>query len=118
MSRSDQDRYFVEFAVIARALGADPVPTTRREAGAIIATYRPALLADQRTRAVADKVLNQPAPSSLVAPMQGLVMRAAVDLLQPWARKMHRLPSSGLATPLIRGATIGIAETLRWAFVE
>ncbi len=118
MSRADEDRYFTEFAVIARALGADPVPATRSEAEAIIATFRPALLADQRTRAVADKVLHQPSPSSLIAPVQSLVMRAAVDLLPSWARRMHRLPSSGLATPLLRGATIGIAESLRWAFAS
>jgi uncharacterized protein (DUF2236 family) len=53
-----------------------------------------------------------------MAPIQMLVMRAAVDLLPDWARRMHGLPSAQLATPLLRGATAGIAETLRWAFAS
>lgn len=118
MSKADQDRYFAEFAVIARALGADPVPTTRGQADAIIAAFRPALLADARTRAVAAQVLHQPAPTALIAPVQGLVMRAAVDLLPDWARDMHGLHRSRLGSPLLRGATTGIAKSLRWAFAS
>jgi uncharacterized protein (DUF2236 family) len=118
MSMADQDRYFAEFAAIAGALGADPVPTTRAAANAIIASFRPELMADNRTRAVAGKVLHQPSPSPLLAPVQALVMRAAVDLLPGWARRMHGLQSAGLGIPLLRGATVGIAETLRWAFAS
>ena len=116
MGRADQDRYFAEFADIARALGADPVPVTRTEAEAILAKFRPLLGADHRTHAVAEQVLHQPPPSALVAPVQSLVMRAAVDLLPSWARRMHGLQSSGLAMPLLPGATIGVAESVRWAF--
>lgn len=116
MSQVDQDQYFAEFALIARALGANPVPTTRTQAHRVIAMFRPELAADERTRAVADKVLHQPAPSPLIAPVQNLVMRAAVDLLPAWARQMHRLDSPLLTVPLVRGATAGIAETLRWVF--
>lgn len=118
MSQADQDRYFAEFALVARALGADPVPTTRAQARAIIASFRPELAADERTRAVADKVLHQPSPSPLVAPVQRLVMQAAVDLLPAWARRMHRLSPSRLGMPLVRGATAGVAQTLRWAFAN
>ena len=35
MRRADQDRYFAEVAGTARALGADPVPTTRAAAEAL-----------------------------------------------------------------------------------
>jgi hypothetical protein len=43
-------------------------------------------------------------------------MRAAVDLLPDWARAMHRLRQFGAGVPLVRGATAGIARTMRWAF--
>jgi len=118
MSQADQDRYFAEFADIARALGADPVPRTRTEADGLLVQFRPELVADERTRAVADKVLHQPSPSPLMAPVQQLLMRAAVDLLPGWARRMHRLRPSLLAMPLVRGATVGVAQTLRWAFAK
>ncbi len=116
MSAADQDRYFLEFADIARALDADPVPETRAEAEALIARYRPELVADDRTRAVADKVLHQPYPSLMMAPAQALIMRAAVDLLPDWAREMHRLGQARATAPLVRSATAGIAGTMRWAF--
>lgn len=116
MSAADQDRYFLEFAEIARALDADPVPETRAEAQALIARFRPELVADDRTRAVADKVLHQPYPSLVMAPAQALIMRAAVDLLPDWARRMHRLGQARATAPLVRGATAGIAGTMRWAF--
>ena len=116
MTMVDQDRYFEEFAIVARALGADPVPTTRAAADALIAGFRDELVSDDRTRAVAGKVLHQPSPSPFMIPVQGLVMRAAVDLLPTWARKMHRLPNVPIGIPLVRGATAGIAGTLRWAF--
>jgi uncharacterized protein (DUF2236 family) len=41
-------------------------------------------------------------------------MQAAIDLLPPWARRMHNLPSATLTKPLIRAGTLGVARTLRW----
>lgn len=116
MKRADQDRYFAEFARIAEALGADPIPRSRAEADALIAAMRGALVADARTREVARLVLSQPAPSLAVKPFQALTFSAAVDLLPDWARRMHRLSGPGLATPAIRLGTGGIARTIRWAF--
>jgi uncharacterized protein (DUF2236 family) len=116
MSAADQDRYFAQFAEVARALGADPVPESRAEADALIASIRPELVADARTRDVAHKVLEQRPPSLIVGPVQAVVMRAAVDLLPAWAREMHALPALGIGKPLVRGATSGVAQTLRWAF--
>jgi uncharacterized protein (DUF2236 family) len=72
MSREDQDTYFGEFALIARELGASPVPETRAEADALMLRFRPELVADERTRAVAHKVLHQPSPSLVMAPAQEL----------------------------------------------
>jgi uncharacterized protein (DUF2236 family) len=116
MSLADQDRYFAEFAIIAEALGADPIPRSRAEAGALIDAMRDELVADERTREVARLVLSQPAPNLAMKPFQTLAFQAAADLLPDWARRMHGLRSPALAAPAVRIGTRGIAETLRWAF--
>ena len=115
MSRRDQDIYFAESAEVARLLNADPVPRSRREADRLIADFRSELRADPRTRAFRDLVLNAPAPTSREMPVQALLTNAAVDLLPDFARTMHGLRRP-LLQPVVRGATLGFARTLRWAF--
>lgn len=116
MSAADQDAYFTEVAQIARALGADPVPTSRAEAETLFDRFRPELRADARSRAFRDLVLKAPAATRSEAPVQALVMAAAVDLMPGWARAMHDLRSPALARPGLRAATRGVAASLRWAF--
>jgi uncharacterized protein (DUF2236 family) len=115
MSRGDQDRYFAEAGEVARLLDADPVPSTRGEAERLIAQFRPELRGDGRTRAFRDLVLKAPPSSLAEAPVQRLLMSAAVDLMPDFARRMHGL-SRPLLPPAIRGATLGVASTIRWAF--
>ena len=115
MSRADQDRYFAESGDIARLLDADPVPRTRAQAEALIAEFRAELSADARTRAFRDMILNAPARSLAEGSVQSLLTKAAVDLMPAFARTMHGLPAP-LAPPAVRGATYGLARTLRWAF--
>jgi uncharacterized protein (DUF2236 family) len=116
MSRADQDRYFAEFALVPEALGADPVPHSRAEAQALIATMRGELRYDERTREVARLLLEQPAPNLATKPFQAMTFAAAIDLLPGWARQMHHLSTPPLAAPALRLGTRGVAETLRWAF--
>jgi uncharacterized protein (DUF2236 family) len=116
MSAGDQDRYFVEIGRIALALGADPIPRSRREARNLIQAMRPLMLCDARTREVARLVLTQPAPKLTAEPLQALTMQAAIDLLPAWARRMHGLSAPTLSRPLVRAGTVGMARTLRWAF--
>lgn len=115
MSPSDQDRYFAESGEIARLLDADPVPRTRAEAGRQIAEFRSELRSDARTREFRTLVLRAPAHSMSEASVQRLLMNAAVDLMPDFARTMHGLERP-LFPPLVRGATLGVASTLRWAF--
>ena len=115
MSSADQDRYFAESGEIARLLDADPVPRTRAEAERLIRQFQAELCADQRTRTFRDLVLKARARSLKEAPVQMLLMNAAVDLMPPFAREMHGL-SRPILPPVLRGATYGIASTLRWAF--
>ncbi len=116
MSLADQDRYFAETARIARDLGADPVPTTKAEALALITEMRPELKVDARTREVARIVMTQRAPKLAAQPVQAMTFQAAVDLLPHWAREMHGLHASTLGRPLVSAGTLGLAKTLRWAF--
>lgn len=116
MRRRDQDRYFAETAAVARALGADPVPTSRAEAEALLDSFRPDLRLSAAARDIA-RVLMTTRPHKPAAwPAQALAMQAAIDLLPGWARRMHGLRTSGLARPLVAGTAFGIAGTLRWAF--
>ena len=116
MSRADQDRYFFESAVVARLLGADPVPETRREAEAIMRSMRGELLVDARTREVCELILSQRPDDARGAMAQSVISDAAVALLPPWARAMHGFRPSPLKAPLVHLGTFGMAQTLRWAF--
>ena len=115
MSAADQDTYFAESGDIARMLDADPVPRTRAEAERLISRLRSELSADQRTRAFRDLVLEAPVRSVAEVPVQSLLMNAAVDLMPGFARDMHGLRRP-LMSPVVRGVTYGMAQTLRWAF--
>lgn len=115
MSNADQDRYFAESGDVARLLDADPVPRSRAEVERLIAEFRNELRSDQRSREFRDLVLKTPATSLGEAPVQLLLMNAAVDLMPDFARRMHGL-SRPVLPPVVRGATFGIASTIRWAF--
>ena len=115
VSRDEEDVYYAETARTAEALGAGPIPRSKAEAEALIAAIRPRLMVDARTREVAQFVLHHPAPSLAVAPAQAAIFAAAVDLLPDWARAMHGLKRPP-AAPLVRGSTLAIAKTFRWAF--
>ena len=116
MSRADQDLYFAQSGEIARRLGADPVPATRLEAERLIDEFRPQLRSDERSRSFRDMVLKAPPRSLGDMPVQRLLMRAAVDLMPEFARDLHGLRQPAVIAPAVRGATMGLAGTLRWAF--
>jgi uncharacterized protein (DUF2236 family) len=116
MNRRDQDAYFADVADIARRLGADPVPESRDAAEQLIEQFRPELESSDRSREVAQIILNPPARSLRALPVQRLMGQAAIDLLPRWARTMHGLDASVLARPAVDAATFGLASTLRWAF--
>ena len=115
MSMADQDAYFAQTGEVARLLDADPVPRSRLEAERLIRKFRGELSADGRTHAFRDLVLKAPVQSIAEAPVQLLLNNAAVDLMPGFAREMHGL-SRPFLPPVVRGATLGIASTLRWAF--
>ena len=115
MPRAAQDEYFRQFALIARKLGADPVPETKHEADVLFRRMRGELVASPQAREIARLVLDS-RPEGTPAAAQKLVAAAAVDLLPPFARSMLGLGSPGIAALPARAGTWGIAKTLRWAF--
>ena len=115
MPGAEQDEYYRQFAVVALALGADPVPTNRAEAEAIFRELRSDLAASPAAREVADLVLSQ-RPKGAPPAVQTLLGAEAVALLPPFARSMLGLERPGLAAIPARAATWGMGKTLRWAF--
>jgi uncharacterized protein (DUF2236 family) len=114
MPRADQDRYFAEVADGARRLGADPVPTTRAEAEALLRAFIPELVADERSRSVRDIILRTKGSAAMI-PVERLLTQSAIDLLPPFARRMHGLSASGLTRPALFASARGLARTLQWA---
>lgn len=116
LSPREEDRYFAEFATIAVALGADPVPYDKAGADRALAVAQPGLRADARTREVARLVISHLPANPLAIPLQQVTMQAAIDLLPPWAQRLHGLKPPKLSRPLIRAGVHGLARSLRWAF--
>ncbi len=114
MSAADQDAYLAEMARIGRALGADPVPTDRAGAEALIQSMRPHLKADARTFEVAQLVLRQRIGGAAEDFAGGLIMAAGADLLPDWAREMHGLPTA--PAPTIAGVH-AMQRMLDWVYV-
>ncbi|GGC25899.1 hypothetical protein GCM10011371_11850 [Novosphingobium marinum] len=116
MSPADQDRYFAQSGLVARKLGADPVPDTRSEALALIARYRPDLRGSPDARETARIVLAGTSRKPAERALHRLLGEAAVDLLPGFARKMLGLRRPLLTSLPTRAATGMLANTMRWAF--
>lgn len=112
-NRADHDRYFAESGDVAALLGADPVPRTRRSAEQLLRQFRSELRFDVRTQDFRKFVLDARAASLAEVPVHKLLMSSAIDLMPDFARALHGLPRPLMP---VRGATLGMASTLRWAF--
>lgn len=117
MPGHERDEYFRQFAVIARALGADPVPESRAEADAIFRELRQDLRTSPEAREVARLVLSQKPPGTPPG-VQAMLGAEAVAMLPEWASRMLRLQRPVLTAIPARAATWGVGRTLRWAFQQ
>ncbi len=115
MPGAEQDRYFEQFALVARGLGADPVPESRAEAAALFAEMRPDLAAGKEARDIARLIIDSK-PERVMGPVQSAIATAAVDMLPSFARTMLALERPGLSALPARLATRSLGGTLRWAF--
>jgi uncharacterized protein (DUF2236 family) len=114
MPGAEQDEYYRQFAVIARRLGAAPVPENRAQAAEQMAAMRPALAAGPATREAAELLLNHRG-ATIGALAQPVLMQSAIDLLPPFARTMLDLRSATLPALGTRLATRMLGGTIRWA---
>lgn len=117
MPMIEQDEYYRQFAVIARALGAEPVPETRSEADAILRELRTDLRTSLEAREVAQLVLNAK-PDGTPPGVQKVISAEAVSMLPDWACAMLKLQRPRLTALPARAATWGVGRTLRWAFKQ
>lgn len=115
MSYAEQDEYYRQFAIIARALGADPVPETANEAESLFRELRSDLSASPSASEIANLVLSQRPENAPVA-LQKMLGTSAVDMLPPFARAMLGLRKPGVEALAAKAATFGAGKTLRWAF--
>ncbi|MGB7409444.1 MAG: oxygenase MpaB family protein [Pontixanthobacter sp.] len=115
MSFAAQDEYYRQFAIIARKLGADPVPETKTQAEKLMRHFRMQLQSNAEVKEVADLVLTQRPEGAPVA-VQKILGTAAVDLLPGYARTMLELRRPGLELLPARAAAFSVGKTLRWAF--
>jgi uncharacterized protein (DUF2236 family) len=115
MSAARQDAYVGEMAVLARRLGAEDVPTTRATLTAYLEAMRPALRVDARTREMARRLVRQPSPSLLEAPVNAVMMQAGIDLMPRWAARLHGFDLPAGAKPAVRLGALGVGRLMRWA---
>ncbi len=115
MPGSEQDEYYRQIAIIARALGADPVPQSRNEAEALFRELRTDLRPSKEAREIAQLVLNQ-RPKRTPPAVQAMIGAEAIAMLPPFARSMLNLQRPVLTALPARAATWGVGKTLRWAF--
>lgn len=115
MSYAEQDEYFRQFATVARKLGADPVPETKRDAEQMLRDMRPQLKGSPEAKEIAQLVLTQRQKGAPIA-VQQMIGTAAVELLPAYARSMLGLKNPGFTALPARVATQTIGRTLRWAF--
>jgi uncharacterized protein (DUF2236 family) len=116
LTTAEQDRYVAETAVVARALGATGVPETAADLAAALERYRPELAATPGALDVAAFLLREAPLPRVARPEYGVLARAAVDLLPPWARDLLGLPHRrNRARSAVHGATRGLLAAMRWA---
>lgn len=117
MPANEQDEYFRQFAIIARGLGANPVPESRMEAEEFMREMRVNLRTSPEAREIAHLVLNQRATGTPPG-VQSILGAEAIAILPPFARVMLALERPGLSAMPARAATWGVGKTLRWAFKQ
>ena len=116
LSGVDQDRYFAEMAPLAERLGAEGVPTNRREMAAYFERMRPELVSDNRTHSLLAALEAMQVKGNWTTRRFGrVVFEAAADLLPPCARAMLGLHAPDLRTHAARIGAQGMGVMLRWA---
>ena len=111
----DIDIYLEEMSVVATALGAERVPTSRRELRAYWDEVRPELKAGPAARRTARFLVNPPVPL-WARPAYGVITAGAVRLLPRFVRRSLVLPSPPLVDSLaVAPAAATLVRVLGWS---
>lgn len=106
-------RYYGEMAMLADRLGAATVPVTSLDVQTYLEGMRTEMRCDERMREVAASLLT-PARGDRSAMAARLVTEAAIDLLPPWAARMHGF-DRGPRRHLARAGVAGMGMVMRCA---
>ncbi|MDZ7679573.1 MAG: oxygenase MpaB family protein [Acidimicrobiales bacterium] len=115
LTADEMDRYLSEMAVVAKLLGAAPVPESRDELRQWLEQIRPELVVGHQARD-AVRFLLAPPVALAARPVYGVIGAAAIALLPPWARRKLWLPVAPMVDPLlVRPAARALLAGLDWA---
>ncbi len=118
MTRSDQDRYFAENAVVAERLGARDVPADKAMAERFLRDVRSELLVDARVREISAALLAHRAQKPALQPVVDLLMRSGQDVLPDWAQRLHGVRWMPGERSAVRIGSRGLTRTIGWAMTE
>jgi uncharacterized protein (DUF2236 family) len=115
LTPAEADEYVAQTGRVARALGAEDVPTSQTELSATIAAYRPELRGTPQARDAARYLLLSPPLPLPARPAYALLAAVAVGLLPWWARWPLRLPWLPIAeATVVRAVGHTATGTIRW----
>jgi uncharacterized protein (DUF2236 family) len=114
LDRAGCDEYVAQAAVVARALGAEDVPTTVAEMRTALAGFRRELEGTQDARDVVRFMMAPPLPW-VARPGYGLIVSAGLSLLPRWARRDLGVPTVPALDPVLRVGGRAMTATIRWA---
>ncbi len=115
LTAPERDTYVAQAAVVARALGSEPPPTTAAELDECLMAFRPELKSTSAARATSRYLLvNPPVPLAL-RPGYSMLAAAAVALLPRWTRLPLRIPYLPVTEATAMRATGVVATSaIRW----
>jgi uncharacterized protein (DUF2236 family) len=116
LTSAEADAYVRDAAVVARALGSEPPPTTVKQLDAAMRACRPELRTSKAARDAARYLINEP-PLPLAGRVPyGMLAASAVALLPSWSRRPLQLPYLPVSEQLIvRPVGEAITRAIRWS---
>lgn len=116
LTPAETDEYLAQSALVARALGATRVPTSRRDLDEALAEFRPELAGTDHAREAVRHLLLRPQLPAAARPGYAILVAAAIGLMPSWTRAPLDLPWLPL-TERTLGRTLGelSTRTIRWA---